>query len=111
MVVMVRFYVVCGAAATTHTLAWLRRGLAGRRAAVQDLTSRWGVVSLQGPSSRDWLSSVVPGTGKNISFTLYHTTCRPGQPEVLPQPVGGAAARADRVGGQTHIRGRTRYCM
>ncbi|HET7726504.1 MAG TPA: FAD-dependent oxidoreductase [Candidatus Limnocylindrales bacterium] len=59
---------VTAAAQQVHDLDVIRRGLAGRRAEVVDVTSGLGTLGLMGPGSRDVLAAV---TGEDLAATAF----------------------------------------
>jgi glycine cleavage system T protein len=54
------FLIVTIAAAATHDADWIRRGIAGVRATLTDVTSAFTVLGVMGPRSRELLSRVTP---------------------------------------------------
>ncbi|HEX5814748.1 MAG TPA: FAD-dependent oxidoreductase [Methylomirabilota bacterium] len=54
------FLIVTIAAAATHDADWIRRGIAGARATLTDVTSALTVLGVMGPRSRELLSRVTP---------------------------------------------------
>ena len=62
------FLVVTVAAAGIHDADWIRRGLAGARVTLTDLTSAFTVLGLMGPRARDLLARVTPADVTNAAF-------------------------------------------
>src|SRR5262245_55782918 len=62
------FLVVTVAAAAIHDADWIRRGLAGARVILTDLTSAFTVLGLMGPCARDLLARVTSADGPNAAF-------------------------------------------
>jgi 4-methylaminobutanoate oxidase (formaldehyde-forming) len=54
------FLIVTIAAAATHDADWIRRGIAGARATLTDVTSAFTVLGVMGPRSRELLSRLTP---------------------------------------------------
>jgi len=83
------FYVVTGTAAATRDADWIRRSIpAGACAALTDVTSAYGVLSVMGPRSRELLGEVAAGRLDNAAFPF-------GAWRTLE--IGGASLRAMRV--------------
>lgn len=79
-----RFYVVSAAAAEAHDEAWLQSHLPGDGSVqLENLTSRYGVLTLAGPRSREVLASVTEASCDAASFPFF--SCR--QIEVGMAPV------------------------
>jgi glycine cleavage system T protein len=62
------YLVVTIAAAATHDADWIRRGIAGARATLTDVTSAFAVLGVMGPRSRDLLARVTPADLSNTAF-------------------------------------------
>ncbi|MDQ6818407.1 MAG: FAD-dependent oxidoreductase [Actinomycetota bacterium] len=65
------FYVVSAAATETHDLAWIKRHMARERSVqVQNVTARFGVLTIAGPRSRDLLARLTEAdiSGKALPF-------------------------------------------
>jgi 4-methylaminobutanoate oxidase (formaldehyde-forming) len=82
------YLVVTIAAAATHDADWIRRGLAGARATLTDVTSAFTVLGVMGPRSRELLSRLTNGDLSNAAFPFG--TAR----EI---ELGYATARATRI--------------
>lgn len=64
-----RYLVVTAAACQVHDLAWIKGNLApDARAAIVDVTSGYGVLSIMGPRSRDLLQRVIAADLSNEAF-------------------------------------------
>lgn len=64
-----RFYIVTGTGFATHDLDWICRNIpAGANAAVTDVTSAYGVLSVMGPKSRDVLARLTREDISNEAF-------------------------------------------
>ena len=84
-----RFYVVSAAAGEAHDEAWLRAHLPGdARVRVDNVTARYGVLTLAGPRSRELLAGVTYADCSAEAFPFF--TCRSIE-------VGMAPVRAMRV--------------
>jgi 4-methylaminobutanoate oxidase (formaldehyde-forming) len=84
-----RFYVVTGTACRTHDAAWIREHLpSGAEAVLDDVTERFGTLSLMGPRARDVLALVTGDDVANDAFPFSH---------VCEIDIGGHAVRALRV--------------
>ena len=62
------YLVVTIAAAAGHDADWIRRGLAGARVTLTDVTSAFTVLGVMGPRSRELLSRLTPADLSNAAF-------------------------------------------
>lgn len=62
------FLVVTSAASQTRDFAWLKAGLADRRAIAVDVTSGLAVIGVMGPRSRELLAGLTPDDLSNADF-------------------------------------------
>jgi 4-methylaminobutanoate oxidase (formaldehyde-forming) len=62
------YLVVTVAAAATHDADWIRRGIAGHRATLTDVTSAWTVLGIMGPRSREALSCLTDADLSSAAF-------------------------------------------
>ena len=70
-----RFYVVSAAATETHDLAWIERHLpADASVSLENVTSRYGVLTLAGPRSRDLLGALANVDVSREAFPFFR--CR-----------------------------------
>jgi 4-methylaminobutanoate oxidase (formaldehyde-forming) len=84
-----RFYVVTGTGFRTHDLAWISENLpAGAEVSIDDVTERYGTLSLMGPKARDVLARVTDADVSNAAFPFGH---------VREIDIAGHAVRALRV--------------
>ena len=60
--------VVTVAAAATHDVDWIRRGIAGSRVTLTDVTSAFTVLGIMGPRSRDLLSRLTDADLSSAAF-------------------------------------------
>jgi heterotetrameric sarcosine oxidase gamma subunit len=64
-----RFMLVTAAFTATHVLAWLREHIApNRQCVVTDVSDAWCMLNLQGPRSRELLSTLAAGDWSNAGF-------------------------------------------
>jgi 4-methylaminobutanoate oxidase (formaldehyde-forming) len=82
------YLVVTVAAAATHDADWIRRGSAGARVTLTDLTSAFTVLGVMGPRSRELLARLTDADLSNASFPFGTTR------EIA---VGYATVRATRI--------------
>jgi 4-methylaminobutanoate oxidase (formaldehyde-forming) len=82
------YLIVTIAAAATHDADWIRRGLAGARVTLTDVTSAFTVLGVMGPRSRDLLSRLTDADLSNAAFGFGTTR------EI---EIGHATARATRI--------------
>jgi glycine cleavage system aminomethyltransferase T len=79
-----RFYVISAAATTEHDLDWIRRHAPEDGSVlVEDVTERYGVLTLAGPRSRELLSAITDADVAREAFPFFR--CR--ELEVGPVPV------------------------
>ena len=84
-----RFYVVSAAATETHDLAWIEQHISnGAAVCLENVTSRYGVLTLAGPRSRELLAALTDGDVSREAFPFFR--CR-------ELEVGMAPVRALRV--------------
>jgi 4-methylaminobutanoate oxidase (formaldehyde-forming) len=83
-----RFYIVTGTGFRTHDLGWIADHLPPGDVRIEDVTERWGTLSLMGPSARDVLSAVTGADVSNAAFPFAH---------VREIDIAGAQTRALRV--------------
>ncbi len=84
-----RFYIVSAAATEAHDLAWISSHLpADDRVALDNVSSRYGVLTLAGPRTRELLEAITGLDQSNDAFPFF--TCR-------ELEVGRAPVRAMRV--------------
>ena len=62
------YLIVTIAAAAGHDADWIRRGLAGARATLTDVTSAFTVLGVMGPRSRELLARLSPADLSNAAF-------------------------------------------
>ncbi len=82
------FLAIVSTAQQLHDLEWIRRGLAGCRASVVDVTARTGVIGIHGPHARDVLARITDADVSPSAATYLSAT---------PIAVGRAEALALRV--------------
>ncbi|KGF69997.1 FAD-dependent oxidoreductase, partial [Hoeflea sp. BAL378] len=84
-----RFYVVTGTGFRTHDLAWIREHVPeAADVRIDDITEKFGTLSLMGPHARDVLEKVTDADVSNAAFPFGH---------VREIAVAGARVRALRV--------------
>jgi glycine cleavage system aminomethyltransferase T/glycine/D-amino acid oxidase-like deaminating enzyme len=67
-----RFYVVSAAATETHDLAWITRHTPHDGSVrIENLTARWGVLTLAGPRSRELLQRTTRADVSNDAFPFF----------------------------------------
>ena len=67
------FYVVTGTSVRTHDLAWIRDHIKpGLDARIEDVTERWGTLSVMGPRSRDVIAAITSSEMSNKAFPFGH---------------------------------------
>jgi sarcosine dehydrogenase len=68
-----RFYIVTGTGFRTHDLAWIEDHIPeGVNVSIEDITERFGTLSLMGPKSRAVLSAVTSADVSNEAFPFGH---------------------------------------
>ena len=68
-----RFYIVTGTGFRTHDLAWIADHVpAGLDVRIDDVTERFGTLSLMGPKARDVLEAVTGADVSNAGFPFGH---------------------------------------
>jgi Glycine cleavage system T protein (aminomethyltransferase) len=68
-----RFYIVTGTGFRTHDLAWIEDHIPeGLNVSIEDITERFGTLSLMGPKSRAVLSAVTSADVSNEAFPFGH---------------------------------------
>ena len=68
-----RFYIVTGTGFRTHDLAWIEDHIPeGVNVSIEDITERFGTLSLMGPKSRSVLSAVTSADVSNEAFPFGH---------------------------------------
>ena len=88
-----RFYLVSAAATTEHDLDWIRRHAPGDGSVlVEDVTERYGVLTLAGPRSRELLSAITDADVSRERFPFFR--CR----ELQAGPMSVRALRVSYVG-------------
>ena len=88
-----RFYVISAAATTEHDLDWIRRHAPEDGSVlVEDVTERYGVLTLAGPRSRELLSAITDADVAREAFPFFR--CR----ELEVGPVPARALRVSFVG-------------
>jgi sarcosine dehydrogenase len=83
-----RFYIVTGTGFRTHDLGWIADHLPPGDVRIEDVTERWGTLSLMGPRARDVLSAVTDADLSNGAYPFAH---------VREIDIAGARTRALRV--------------
>jgi 4-methylaminobutanoate oxidase (formaldehyde-forming) len=83
-----RFYIVTGTGFRTHDLGWIADHLPRGDVRIEDVTERWGTLSLMGPLSREVLAATTDADLSNDAFPFGH---------VRQIAIAGAVARALRV--------------
>lgn len=68
-----RFYIVTGTGFRTHDFGWIEDHVAaGLDARLEDVTERFGTLSLMGPKARDVLAAVTDADVSNAAFPFAH---------------------------------------
>ncbi len=83
-----RFYIVTGTGFRTHDLGWIADHLPQGDVRIEDVTERWGTLSLMGPRAREVLAAVTGADSSNAGFPFGH---------VREIDIAGARTRALRV--------------
>jgi glycine cleavage system aminomethyltransferase T/glycine/D-amino acid oxidase-like deaminating enzyme len=84
-----RFYVISAAATTEHDLDWIRRHAPDDGSVrADDITDRWGVLTLAGPRSRDLLAAITEADVSREAFPFFR---------FRELEIGGAPVRAFRL--------------
>jgi dimethylglycine dehydrogenase len=84
-----RFYVISAAATTEHDLDWIRRHAPEDASVrVEDVTERFGVLTLAGPRSRELLAAITEADVSREAFPFFR---------YRELEIGGAQVRAFRI--------------
>jgi glycine cleavage system aminomethyltransferase T len=84
-----RFYVISAAATTEHDIDWIRRHAPDDSSArIENVTERWGVLTLAGPRSRELLAAITDADVSREAFPFFR---------FRELEVGGAPVRAFRI--------------
>ena len=67
-----RFYLVCAAVAERHHHDWLQHHLGNADASIENLTEKWGVIALAGPSAREILAPLCDCSLEDAHFPPMH---------------------------------------